>query len=177
VSEASRGEERISAAERHERLSADERAQRLIGTVHGTIVGASVLAVSGGVSSSLEAIEAGLYVLATVVVFWIAHGWGHALGFRAAGMPEHGFFKCLRDQLPIVESVIPPLAALGLAEAVGASAETAIDVAIWVCVGQLALLGVGVAHREGLPPHRVAMTAAGCASLGMVMVALKAIVH
>ena len=158
-------------------IHADERAQRLVGTVHGTIVAASVFAVSGGVSSSLEAVEAGLYVLATVIVFWIAHGWGHALGFRAAGMPEHGFFKCLRDQLPIVESVIPPLVALGLAEVVGASADTAIDVAIWVCVGQLGLLGAGVARCEGLPPHRVAATAAGCAALGMVMVALKAIVH
>jgi hypothetical protein len=177
VSEAPRGDEQISAAERHKRLSADQQAQRLIGTVHGTIVAASVLAVSGGVSSTLEAVEAGLYVLATVVVFWIAHGWGHALGFRAAGMPEHGFFKCLVDQLPIVESVVPPLVALGLAEAAGASADTAIDLAIWVCVGQLALLGVGVARREGLPPHRVATTALGCAALGMVMVALKAIVH
>jgi hypothetical protein len=177
VSEAPRGEERINAAERHERLAADERAQRLIGTVHGTIVSASVLAVSGGVSSTLEAAEAGLYVLATVVVFWIAHGWGHALGFRAAGMPEHGFFKCLRDQLPILESVIPPLVAMGLAEAFGASADAAIDFAIWVCVGQLGLLGVGVARREGLPPHRVLTTALGCAGLGLVMVALKAIVH
>ena len=172
----SRGDQ-ISEAERHERLLGDERAQRLIGTVHGTIVGASVLAVSGGVTSSLAAVEAGLYVLATVVVFWIAHGWGHALGYRAAGLPEHGFLKCLRDQLPIVESVIPPLVALGLASAVGASADTAIDVAIWVCVGQLGLLGVGVARREGLPPHRVVTTALGCAALGLVMVALKAIVH
>ena len=177
MSDASSREDQISAAERHERLRGDERAQRLIGTVHGTIVGASVLAVSGGVTSSLAAVEAGLYVLATVVVFWIAHGWGHALGYRAAGLPEHGFFKCLRDQLPIVESVIPPLVALGLASAVGASADTAIDVAIWVCVGQLGLLGVGVARREGLPPHRVVTTALGCAALGLVMVALKAIVH
>jgi hypothetical protein len=158
-------------------LRGDERAQRLIGTVHGTIVGASVLAVSGGVGDSLEALYAGLYVFATVVVFWIAHGWGHALGFRAAGMPEHGFLQCLKDQLPIVESVIPPLVAMALASAAGASDDTAIDVAIWVCVGQLGLLGVGVARREGLPPHRVATTALGCAALGLVMVALKAIVH
>ncbi len=160
-----------------ERIRADERAQRLIGTVHGTIVGASVLAVSGGVDDPLDAVEAAVYILATVVVFWVAHGWAHSLGFRAAGVVGHGFFKCLRDQLPIIESAIAPLAALGLADAVGASDETAINVAIWTCVGQLALLGAGVARREGLPWHRVLATAAGCAALGMVMVALKAIVH
>lgn len=157
-------------------IAADERAQRLVGTVHGTIVGASVFAVSGGVDS-LTPVEAGLYVLSTVVVFWFAHGWGHALGFRAAGHPEHGFFKCLRDQFPIVEAVGPPLAALAIAGAVGSDDEAAINIAMAVCVGQLGLLGVGVARREGQPPHRVAITAAGCASLGLVMVALKAIVH
>jgi hypothetical protein len=157
-------------------IQGDERAQRLVGTVHGTIVAASVFAVSGGVDS-LTPLEAGLYVLSTVVVFWLAHGWGHALGFRAAGHPELGFFRCLKDQLPIVEAAGAPLAALGLASALGAADETAIDLAMAVCVGQLGLLGVGVARREGLPPHRVAATAAGCAALGLVMVALKAIVH
>jgi len=157
-------------------IAANERAQRLVGTVHGTIVGASVFAVSGGVDS-LTPLEAGLYVLSTVVVFWLAHGWGHALGFRAAGHPEHGFFKCLRDQLPIVEAVVPPLAALAIASVLGSTDENAINIAMVVCVGQLGLLGVGVAHREGEPPHRVALTAAGCAALGLVMVALKAIVH
>ena len=158
-------------------ISADARAQRLVGTVHGTIVAASVLAVSGGVDDALSPVDAALYVLATVVVFWIAHGWGHALGFRAAGHPDHAFFKCLREQLPIVEAAGPPLLALAVAGAVGASDETAINIAMAVCVGQLGLLGVGVARREGQPPHRVAMTAAGCAALGLVMVALKAIVH
>jgi hypothetical protein len=158
-------------------ISADERAQRLIGTVHGTIVGASVLAVSGGVGDALDPVETGVYVLATVVVFWIAHAWGHVLGFRAAGVQGQGALKCLGDQLPIVEAVVAPLGALAIAGFAGASDEDAIDVAIWVCVGQLALLGVGVGRREGQPPHRIALTAAGCAALGVVMVALKAIVH
>ena len=164
------------APEAFDPIHADERAQRLVGTVHGTIVGASVLAVSGGVDA-LSIVETGAYVLATVVVFWLAHGWGHALGFRAAGMTDHGFLRCLREQLPIVEAAVPLLVALALASALGASDNTAIDVAMAVCVGQLGLLGVGVARREGLPPHRVAATAAGCAALGLVMVALKAIVH
>lgn len=158
-------------------ISRDERAQRLVGTVHGTIVGASVLAVSGGTDDALAPIETGLYVLATVVVFWFAHAWGHRLGARAAGLADHGFIRCLEDQLPIVEAVIAPMAALLLAGAAGASDDDAIDVAIWVCVGQLALLGVAVGRREGQPPHRIALTAAGCAALGIVMVALKAIVH
>jgi hypothetical protein len=157
-------------------ITADERAQRLVGTVHGTIVTASVFAISGGVDS-LTPLEAGLYVLSTVVVFWLAHAWGHVLGFRAAGHPEHGVLECLKDQFPIVEAAGPPLAALVIAGALGSSDENAINIAMAVCVGQLGLLGAGVARREGQPHYRVAMTAAGCAALGLVMVALKAIVH
>jgi hypothetical protein len=156
--------------------SADERAQRLVGTVHGTIVAASVLAISGA-SNEHDALAAGAYLLATVVVFWLAHGWAHALGFRAAGRQDHGLLVGLRDQLPVLESVVPPLAALAIARILGATHEDAISIAIWVCVGELALLGAGVARREGAPPHRVAITAAGCASLGLTMVALKAVVH
>jgi hypothetical protein len=160
----------------HERLAADQRAQRLVGTVHGTIVGASVLAVSGGAEDALSPVEAGAYMLATVLVFWVAHAWGHLLGFRAARV-ERGALDCLRDQLPVVEAVFAPLAALLVAGAAGASDDNAINVAIWVCVGQLALLGVAVGWREGQSPARIALTATGCATLGIVMVALKAIVH
>lgn len=157
-------------------MSADERAQRLVGTVHGTVVAAGVLAVSGA-GNELDALDAGVYALATVIVFWLAHGWAHALGLRAAGRSDHGLLDGLRHQLPVLESVVPPLAALALARILGATAENAISVAIWVCVGELALFGAGVARREGAPPHRIAMTAAGCAALGLTMVVLKAVVH
>ena len=157
-------------------VSADERAQRLVGTVHGTIVVAGVLAAVGA-GDEPDALEVGLYALATVVVFWLAHGWAHALGLRAAGQPEHDLLHGLRHQLPVLESVIPPLAALAIAQVLGANDDDAISVAIWVCVGELALVGAGVARREGAPPHRIAVSAAGCAALGLTMVALKAIVH
>lgn len=157
-------------------IGADERAQRLVGTVHGTVVAAGVLAVSAA-GDELDALDAGVYALATVIVFWLAHGWAHALGFRAAGRPDHGLLDGLRHQLPVLESVVPPLVALALARILGASDEDAISVAIWVCVGELALFGAGVARREGAPPHRIATTAAGCAALGLAIVALKAAVH
>jgi hypothetical protein len=157
-------------------ISADERAQRLVGTVHGTVVAASVLAVSAA-DGELSAIEVGGYALATVVVFWLAHGWAHALGLRAAGKPNHGLLDGLRHQLPVLEAVIPPLAALAVARLLGATNETAVSIAVWVCVGALTLLGAGVASRENAPRLRVAVTAAGCGALGLAMVALKAVVH
>ena len=157
-------------------MADDERAQRLVGTVHGTIVAASVLAVAGA-DSQFATVAAGAYVLATVVVFWLAHGWAHSLGMRAAGQPRSGLLDGLRDQFPVLEAVGPPLAALGIADLLGATTDTAITFAIWVCVAALTLLGAGVAHREGSSPPRIVLTAAGCGALGVAMVALKAVVH
>ena len=157
-------------------ISADASAQRLVGTVHGTIVAAGVLAVSGG-ADAMAALDAGIYVLATVLAFWLADAWGHALGLRAAGHGAYDLMGSLRSQLPVLESVIPPLGALAIAKLLGATDQSAINISIWVCVGALALLGAGVARREGLPPHRVVRTAVSCGAIGLVMVALKAIVH
>ena len=157
-------------------MEADRRAQRMVGTVHGLIVAAGVLAVSAA-DVSPDVVEVGVYVLATVAAFWLADAWGHGLALRAAGGEEHGLRIGLRRQLPVLEAVIPPLAALAVATLAGATDENAITAAVWVCVGALGLLGAGVARREGLPAHRVAMTSAGCAGAGLVMVALKAFVH
>lgn len=156
--------------------SAEERAQRLSGTVIGTIVAAGVLAVSAA-DEQPDAFDAGLYTLFTVIVFWLAHGWAHSLGRRVAGDDDHGTFSGLRHELPVLESVVPPLVALAIASALGDTDENAITIAAWVCVAELGLFGAGIAWREGASPLRVATTAAGCAALGLTMIALKAVVH
>lgn len=157
-------------------MDAEERARRLVGRVNGTIVTAGVLAVASA-GEDPNAFDAGLYALATVVVFWLAHGWAESLGRRAGEHPEHGFRHGLVHQLPVLESVVPPLLAIGIARLLGAGHEDAITWAAWVCVGELGLLGAAVAYRERRPPLRIASTAAGCAALGLLMILLKAIVH
>jgi hypothetical protein len=55
------------------RLDDEARALRLTGTVVGTIVAAGVLTVSAAAEHPV-AFEAGIYAVATVLVFWLAHG-------------------------------------------------------------------------------------------------------
>lgn len=141
----------------------------------GTIVTASVLAASAA-GDNPDALRVGAYALATIVVFWIAHGWARSLGARSVGDPRHRLAHGLRHELPVLESVVPPLLALGIASAAGDSDENAITIAAWVCVGELGFFGGEVAHAEGASAPRIALTAAACASLGATMIALKAIV-
>jgi hypothetical protein len=153
-----------------------EHEPRLTATVNGTIVAAGVLAVSAA-DPDPNAYEAGLYALATVVVFWLAHGWAHALGLRAAGRRDRHLVRGLVHELPVLRAVVPPLVALAGARLLGAGHESAITIAAWVCVAELGALGAGVAIRERESVLGVALTALGCAALGLAMILLKAIVH
>ena len=149
---------------------------RLTATVNGTIVAAGVLAVAAA-DKDPSALDAAWYALATVIVFWLAHGWAYGLGLRAAGRRKRHLLHGLRHELPVLEAVLPPLVALALARLFGAGHETAITIAAWVCVAELGILGADVARREQEPLVGIVVTALGCATLGLAMIALKAIVH
>jgi hypothetical protein len=142
----------------------------------GTIVAAGVLTVSGAEEHPVV-LETGVYTVATVSVFWLAHGWAQSLGRRAAGVPNRRLVDGLRHELPVLESVIPPIVALTIAAILGESDATAITIAAWVCVGELGLFGALVARRERASSLRIALTAVGCAALGLTMILLKAVVH
>jgi hypothetical protein len=156
---------------------AHDRAERLAGAIYGTIVVAGVLAASG-YDDVPDALETGAYALATVVVFWLAHAWAQMMGRRIVGVGPSG--RALRHSLardwPLVQSALPPLAAMALSKLFGASDATAINIAFWVCVASLGVWGAVVARREGASSAGTVMSTAGCALLGLTLVALKEIV-
>jgi len=157
---------------------AHDRAEGLAGAIYGTVLVAGVLATTSP-DSDPHAGETAFYVIATVLVFWLAHAWALTLGHRAAGS-SHGRRRVrhgLAREWPLVQSAVLPLAALGLASLLGASDESAIDIALWTCIAVLAGWGIAIGRREEASRWRTARIAAGCAALGMVMVALKTIAH
>jgi hypothetical protein len=124
-----------------------------------------------------SAIDAGLYVLATVVVFWLAHAWARSMGRRATGQRSLylGLAESLAQDWPLVQSAFPPLISIAVARALGASHETAIDIGLWTCVAQLAAWGAGIARQEGYSAFGIVVQTAGCAALGILLVLLKAL--
>lgn len=156
---------------------AHDRAERLAGAIYGTIVVAGVLAATE-YDERPEALETGIYALATVVVFWLAHAWAQTLGRRIVGVGPSR--RALRHSLardwPLVQSAVPPLAAMGIAKLFGASDGTAIDVGFWICVASLGAWGAVTAHREEASTTVTVIAAGGCAALGLLLVVLKELV-
>ena len=154
-----------------------DRAERLAGAIYGTIVVAGVLGASD-FDDHPAAFDTGLYALSTVIVLWAAHAWAQTLGRRLVGGGRLG--KALRHSLgrdwPLVQSALPPLAAMALAGVLGASDETAISIGFWVCVAALCAWGAAIAYREHASAGRTVGTALVSGVLGLLLVALKELV-
>jgi hypothetical protein len=156
----------------------EHRADQLAGAIYGTIVVAGLLAATGA-DEDPEVWPTALWVFVTVVVFWLAHAWSQSIARRATGMTArpHAFRSSLSHHWPLVQSAFPPIAVMFVAVLLGASDETAILLATYSCVVLLAGWGVAVGRQEHDSLGRIALTAAGCAALGAVMVVLKIAIH
>ncbi len=152
--------------------------ERLEGFIYGTIVALAVL-VAGARAFPQEAGHIAVLVVATMVVFWLAHVYAHALG-RSVARDRRLTLVELRDlarhEWAIVEAALLPaipllLAAIGL---------VATSVAVWLALGT----GLAVLAAEGLLFARVerlgwlgtvAVVSANL-SLGALLIALKLLV-
>lgn len=156
----------------------EREVERLSGAIYGTIVVAGLLAATGP-DDDPEVWPTALWVLITVVVFWLAHSWSLFMARRATGLavPGGGLGQSLARHWPLVQSAFPPLVVMFVAVLLGADDERAILLAAWACVLLLAGWGIVVARQEHESPLRIALTSLGCAALGALMVVLKILIH
>lgn len=152
------------------------RAEQLAGGIYGTIVVAGLLAATGP-DDDPEIWPTALWVLVTVVVFWLAHAWARSMSLRVTGLPPGRLTTALKHHWPLVQAAFPPLAVMLIASLLGADDETAILLAAWSCVLLLAGWGLAVGRQEHESVVRIALTSLGCAAFGALMVVLKIVVH
>lgn len=147
------------------------------GAMYGTILVAGQLAVESVIDYSAAAVVGSL--LASVVVFWLAHAYTDTLGSVISAGPGKtvSFRTGLRKEWPIVESAIAPAAALLICTGLGANPSTAIVVAVVTADVELVGWAFLAARRAGLTGvHRVVASVVG-ALLGLALVALKVLIH
>jgi hypothetical protein len=159
-------------------LDEEERAEHLAGGIYGTIVVAGLIAATGP-DDDPEVLSTAFWIVATVVVFWLAHSWSLFIARRATGVvqPGHGLRHSLARNWPIAQSAIIPLAVMVAASLLGATDETAIFISGLSCVVLLAAWGAIVGRREQESGVRVVMTSISCAALGGLMIGLKVLIH
>jgi hypothetical protein len=149
--------------------------ERLGGFIYGTIVVMSVI-IAGARAFPDEPGRIAAVVAVTMLVFWAAHVYAHALA-HSVGSDEHLALAEVRGiarrEASILEAAAPPIAAL-LAGAIGLFDE---DTAVWLAVVfgliVLATQGFLFARVERLSALATMVVVALNLGLGVVLVGLK----
>lgn len=147
------------------------------GMIHGAVVTAATLALMGdhaGTDVSL------LGAVGVLVVYWLTHGYTHALGRGIDGAHPHLARRLLdstRLELPILLGGVPALATVGILATSGVALTTAMTAGLWVTVVLMGAYGYLAAHLAGVSGWRTVVETGFAAVLGLVMVGLNMLLH
>jgi hypothetical protein len=147
------------------------------GAIYGSLLAASVVA---GTSPAKTAPDPGLLailLLATGLVFWLAHVYAHLFG--GAHPPSHldgpTIRRVARGERPIAEAVIPPAAAATAGALLGLSDSTSAWLALGVAVAGQVGWAIVAAAASGAKRWIIVLSAVVNLVLGLVLVVLKAL--
>jgi hypothetical protein len=158
-------------------LDAGERRERLAGALYGLVAVGAVLALASE-DDDPSVIHAAEFAVATVLAFWLAHGWADALASRAYDR-EHRWHvrRSLARHAGIILAAIPPILIMFVVRLLGSKDGTAETVGAYSAVVLLGVWGGVIARREEATWFWVGVSAAGSALLGTGVVVLKALAH
>ena len=143
--------------------------------IYGSLLVTGIVAVQWKADASTDPIAA--TVVVSVVVFWLAHVWSEIVNRRVrGGIAIDEAREIALDEASMLASLLLPAIVLGVGPRLGLSVDTAIEIALVVCISQLFLWGVVVgraAHHGWVLPLVVAIVDS---LLGIVLVALKVMV-
>ncbi len=158
--------------------AAHERAANYSAAIYGSILVTALVATLDEEHADAQAMSIAL--LSTTIVFWLAHVWADVVGERIETGKSFTVGRCklmARRQWPMIEAAAAPVAALVLAWA----GVLALDVAVWLAlvigIVQLGAWGMVVGFRSSSAWPLAVASGLVNATFGLVIVALKALVH
>ncbi|WP_073949932.1 hypothetical protein [Streptomyces kebangsaanensis] len=144
------------------------------GGVYGSLLAASVV-VGAGTLGAFPRLELALLLLATGVVFWLAHVHAQLFGARMAqrSLDRGTVLHVCREEWPIVEAAVPPTVAVLASPLLGLDVQGAAWLALTAALtGQMGW-ATAAARRAGASWRQVALTDAVNLVIGLLIVALK----
>ncbi|WP_320779698.1 hypothetical protein [Streptomyces sp. CRN 30] len=146
------------------------------GGVHGSLLAASVV-VGAGTLGPFPRAELVLLLVATGVVFWLAHVHAQLFGAHMARRPldRTAVLRVCREERPILEAALPPAAAVALGSLLGLDLWATGWLALGVAVSGQVYWSATAARRARAPWPLVVRTGAVNLVLGLLIVALKAV--
>lgn len=151
--------------------------QRAPASIYGTLIGASVLAVSDDEDPVTEVAVA---VILTILIYWAAERWSAVLGAYLQNphpITPRAALRIFAEGYPMVQASYVPLVVMLLVRLFGGSSAVAVNAALAVSIAVLVALGTLAGRRAGLVGWWLVLSAAFTGSLGCAVVVLKAVLH
>jgi hypothetical protein len=148
------------------------------GLVHGAVAMGAILAVIGGHEAPWGWLAAGM--LGALSVYWLTHAYTHALGIGVAGDQRRLVRRLLQSarlESAVLIGGLPALVAFVLAMQLGAKPPDAIDVALWVTLTLLGVVGYLAGHLAGITGWRLVGETMFAVWVGGCMVTLNTLLH
>jgi hypothetical protein len=146
--------------------------------VYGTITVGTLLAAEGGGSETYGDTLAAVSI--AIVLVWLAGAYAdftESRLLRRQGFTLGGFAAGLAHELTIVLAAAPPLLTLVICWAAGVPLTSAVTAAIWTSVAMVVIVEVVVGLRARLNGQQLAMHTALGALFGLLIIALKLVLH
>ncbi len=151
-------------------------------TIYGTLVAAALLATEAGAHDTLG--ETVGTILATLVVYWLAHAYADLLARQALAEGDeparpdwHAAVESLAQELGIIAGGLGLVLVLVIVDLAGASLSVAVDAAQLCSIAQLVAWGLFAARRAHLRPGWMVVYAMASAALGVLIGLLKIALH
>jgi hypothetical protein len=148
------------------------------GAVYGTVTVGALLAAESGLRDTYPETVGALAV--AVLLYWFAHSYADVLGLRLSeqrllswGELWHTFIQ----DWAIVRGALAPVLAVLLAWAVGAPQATAVVAGTWTAVASLLVFELAAAARSRARAGELTLQVAVGATLGLAILALRALLH
>jgi hypothetical protein len=146
--------------------------------VYGLITVGALLAAEGTSRESYGDTVAAVAV--ALAVYWLAHGYAEFTARRLRDgerLTVAGFARTMVQELAILAGATLPLLAVLIAWAAGAGLGTAIEAAVWTAAGSIVVIEVISGLRAELGGRELLIQAAIGASLGLLVIVLRLLLH
>jgi hypothetical protein len=148
------------------------------GLVYGTIaVGALLAAESARRETYLRTIGA---VVITMLLYWIAHSYAEFTAGRLRGHERftfEGLARTAASELAVLIGAALPLLEVLVLWATGARLSLAVSGAVWTSAAVIVVIEAVIAIRAELPMHDLLRQTATGALLGLLVIALRLVLH
>ncbi|MFB4300886.1 hypothetical protein [Actinomadura sp. NTSP31] len=145
------------------------------GAVYGSLLAASVVAGTSPREDPVPASSLAILLLATGLVFWLAHAYARLAGERSPGTAVD--WPAVRSvaaaERPLAEAALPPAAVAVAGRLAGLDDATTAWLALLVALGGQVGWALAASYQAGAPRRRMLLAGLVNLFLGLVIVALK----